>query len=127
MVHFEIDNDRKALVITDDERVGGYKYYFQINPTGASITTAAKKIIWESVKTAFDKIPEEIRVSVMWTYVEAATAKIVEYIVSTMPVAYDTSDTDSVEVLSTLGMTIDRSGSNANVINEYLEGVSKSF
>lgn len=127
MVRFDIDTNHKALIITDDERAGGYKYYFQINPTGASVTTTAKKIIWESVKTDFTKIPEEIRISVMWTYAEAAVAKIVEYIVSTTPVAYDTSDSDAIEVLSTLKMTIDRSGNNADVINEYLEEVSKSL
>ena len=130
MTNFEFSDNRKTLIVTSK---GGIKYNLYFHRYGIIIGRGFDGnggTVWESFHVDFSLIPESIRIDIMWTYVEAALASVVDDIISgldfEMTISNDGDEIDIREIIDAK-VGIGRISKNADLVRQYLEERSKTF
>ena len=130
MTKYEFSETRKSLIITSE---GGKKYNLYFHSKGVIIgcgVDGSGGTIYESRHVDFEKIPQDVRVEVMWTYVEAAVASVnddlIEIFLSDL-IEIFLSDEDAVKAISKRKIGISRFNEMADVIRTYLIERSNTF
>ena len=122
MTKYEFSETRKSLIITSE---GGKKYNLYFHSKGVIIgrgVDGGGGTIYESRHVDFEKIPQDVRVEVMWTYVEAAVASVNDDLIEIF-----LSDEDAVEAINKRKIGISRFNEMADVIRTYLIERSNTF
>ena len=122
MTKYEFSETRKSLIITSE---GGKKYNLYFHSKGVIIgcgVDGSGGTIYESRHVDFEKIPQDVRVEVMWTYVEAAVASVNDDLIEIF-----LSDEDAVKAISKRKIGISRFNEMADVIRTYLIERSNTF
>ena len=122
MTKYEFSETRKSLIITSE---GGKKYNLYFHSKGVIIgcgVDGSGGTIYESRHVDFEKIPQDVRVEVMWTYVEAAVASVNDDLIEIF-----LSDEDAVEAINKRKIGISRFNEMADVIRTYLIERSNTF
>ena len=122
MTKYEFSETRKSLIITSE---GGKKYNLYFHSKGVIIgcgVDGSGGTIYESRHVDFEKIPQDVRVEVMWTYVEAAVASVNGHLIEIF-----LSDEDAVEAINKRKIGISCFNEMADVIRTYLIERSNTF
>ena len=122
MTKYEFSETRKSLIITSE---GGKKYNLYFHSKGVIIgcgVDGSGGTIYESRHVDFEKIPQDVRVEVMWTYVEAAVASVNDDLIEIF-----LSDEDAVEAINKRKIGISCFNEMADVIRTYLIERSNTF
>ena len=125
MTNFEFSDNRKTLIVTSE---GGRKYNLYFHKYGISMGRGFDGdggTIYESLHVDFTQIPEEIRVTVMWAYVEAAIAAVDEVLIAELK--SDDTSVESIEFIKSYSIGIGRYSKMADLVRQYLEERSKTF
>lgn len=122
MTNYEFSETRKSLIITSE---GGKKYNLYFHSKGVAIAygvDGSGGTIYESCHVDFAKIPHEIRLDVMWTYVEAAIMAVNDDLIENF-----LTDKDAIAAISKRKIGISRFNEMENIVRTYLIERSDAF
>lgn len=122
MTKYEFAPGRQSLIITSE---GGKKYNLYFHSKGVSIARGedgSGATIYESPWLNFSRIPCDVRIDVMWTFVEAAIMAVNNSIIDIF-----LTDKDAVAAISKRKIGISRFRETSNVVRSYLIERSNTF
>ena len=123
MTVYELSPSGRSLIIYN-ARSPERKYNLTLTKAGVIIARGKlgeSGTIYESVHTDLSMVPNEIRLDIMFTYIEAAITAVSEKTLDDISIGYDDSDALYLESIRDSKIGVSRFNEYTDVIRDYIK------